>query len=263
VTDATDIHYDTRYCTECHEKIPGKGKDKFLKFGGDYHQLCRCHYRSAGRDLHPVDITPSKEMGSRIPAGFPLNDGKITCGTCHDIYIQCQENQKPFQKGQNFLRGGLFNQRTGLCYECHDRTKFRMYNPHRQLDNHGDMIQETCLYCHSEIPDVTRATNRDIRLIGNYEALCMRCHIKNNKDSLHDRHVRRRPTASILARMKQMEKELNIILPLNNDGDITCVTCHNPHEKGLIPNNRVGAIGAGERKRQRLPENVCIKCHNL
>jgi cytochrome c peroxidase len=63
--------------------------------------------------------------------------------------------------------------------------------------------------------------------------------------------------------MKQMEAELGIILPLNEDGKITCVTCHNPHEKGVISTERVGAKGAGEIHRHRLSGNMCIKCHQM
>ena len=259
---STDIHYNAKYCSECHTHTPERGKDKFLKFEGSFKQLCKCHYDAPGVYLHPVDIAPSEKIKAEIPSDFALREGKISCGTCHDIFIQCQVNQKLFQKDEKFLRRRQSKKRTDICFECHDRTKFNVYNPHKQLNTDGNLIQETCLYCHTIIPDVNTAKHEDAKLIGNNEALCMRCHKKNNKASLHDTHVRK-PSPKVLTRIRLMEKQFNIVLPLNADGMVTCVTCHNPHEKGVIPTKRPGAGGAGEDKRHRLSENICIKCHEM
>jgi cytochrome c peroxidase len=63
--------------------------------------------------------------------------------------------------------------------------------------------------------------------------------------------------------MKQMQAEFKIVLPLDQDGKVICVTCHNPHQKGLIPDQRAGATGAGAIHRHRLAGNMCIKCHPM
>jgi len=90
----------------------------------------------------------------------------------------------------------------------------------------------------------------------------VRCHNKTEKQTLHAKHLRR-PTPKVLARMKKIEVEFGIVLPLNEEGKITCPTCHNPHEKGVIPDYRAGAKGAGKQNRQRLSGNICIKCHQM
>ena len=87
----TEFHYTGKYCTECHEQIPKRGGERFLKFGGDYNLLCRCHLKTPDSYIHPTAIKPSDEKKTKIPSDLPLEDGKITCLTCHDLYLQCQE----------------------------------------------------------------------------------------------------------------------------------------------------------------------------
>jgi len=263
VTDSTNIHYNKNYCNECHKKIPQKNEKPFLKYEGDFKQLCRCHHGTSTNCSHPSDIEPSDEIKARIPDSFPLKNGKLSCSTCHDIFIQCQENLGIFQKGQMFLRVAPLKSRNSICFECHDKTKYIMYNPHKQLTEHGDIIEKKCLYCHVEIPDVKKVSYKDTKFLMNLESLCMRCHNKSERLSLHDRHIARQPSAAVYAQIKNLEKQFNITLPLTDDGKITCATCHNPHEKGLIPAERAGAKGASKKYRHRLPGNLCTKCHQM
>jgi cytochrome c peroxidase len=60
-----------------------------------------------------------------------------------------------------------------------------------------------------------------------------------------------------------METQHGILLPLSAEGNITCATCHNPHEKGVIPDRRLGARGASLTRRHRLQHDMCIKCHPM
>jgi hypothetical protein len=228
--------------------------------------LCRCHYSASNNYVHPVDRRPSRNMIDRIPAQFPLWEGQITCITCHDIFIQCEDRplDRAFLKDQKFLRGAPFETEADICFQCHNIESYRMYNPHLQLDAHKEIIKDKCLYCHSELPDEKQTNAKDARLIGNLQALCIRCHMKAPRQDFHAKHLRK-PTAEVLDRIKQLEQQDNIILPLSEDGMITCATCHNPHEKGVIPDVRAGAKGAGEKWRQRLADTntMCIKCHPL
>lgn len=263
LTDATDVHYTGKYCTACHEQAPQKG-DKYLKYQEDFKQLCRCHYKAVERDVHPVGMEPSKEIRARIPDNFPLQNGKIDCITCHDILAQCRDSTADdmFTRTKKFLRGAPYKKRTDFCFKCHNAIKFKKYNPHKHLDANGDVIGLTCLYCHKEIPDTKQAEFEDIKLIGNLDMLCDRCHNKIDEQSLHASHMRR-PSAKVFASIKQLENKFGIILPLNEEGKITCVTCHNPHEKGVIPSERAGARGADEKYRHRIPENICLQCHQM
>jgi len=100
-TKAAEYHYTGKYCTDCHEQIPQEGGNQFLKYGGDFNKLCKCHVEAPVNYIHPVGIAPSHEKKAKIPADFPLQEGKITCLTCHDIYWQCQKRRVD----KNSLRG--------------------------------------------------------------------------------------------------------------------------------------------------------------
>ncbi|MCK5139423.1 MAG: hypothetical protein KAQ85_06250 [Thermodesulfovibrionia bacterium] len=255
----TDLHYTGKFCKECHEKIPEKGKNKFLKYDGNFTQLCWCHGYEPGSYIHPVDVVPSEEKKSKIPENLPLKDGKIYCGTCHDIYMQCQDNPEMKQWNKRFLRGAPYSHRTDLCFYCHDEKKYKMLDPHDQLNANGDIIVEKCLYCHIEKPDEVHATFKDVKLVGNLEILCQRCHGERSHPA--GKNHLRKPSEMTLAVMKQEAEKFNIVLPLDYDGKITCSTCHNPHERGIIPAERAGAKGASERFRHRLPGSICLACH--
>ena len=264
VTEKTNVHYTGEYCMECHEKPPVKDKDKSLKFGGDFTQLCKCHGYEPGTYIHPVDIFPSKEKKPMIPDDLPLTEGKVSCITCHDIYMQCQDNPRFKVLNKRFLRGAPYVSRTDLCFRCHDERKYTMLDPHNQLTKDGKIIVEKCLYCHEEKPDELHATFKDIKLIGNLEVLCYRCHFKQSKLHPINANHFRRPTDNTLAIMKASEKKFNIILPLNYKGNITCPTCHNPHERGILPIGQANAKGASEKYRLRMAAEklqICIACH--
>jgi hypothetical protein len=59
------------------------------------------------------------------------------------------------------------------------------------------------------------------------------------------------------------EKSMNVIFPLIPRGRITCSTCHNPHQKEVMRNDR-SRSGAGEPKRLRMPSPmICRGCHSV
>ena len=128
----TDVHFSARYCKECHFEVPAKKGPKLLRYGGDFKRLCRCHYNTEKNYPHPVDLKPSQNLKSRIPPGLPLRDGKITCATCHDIFIQCSDRpaEKIFLKPDKFLRGAPYQVRTVFCSKGHDIKQYQKYNPH-------------------------------------------------------------------------------------------------------------------------------------
>ena len=260
----TDVHYDARYCLECHVEIPPQKGPKFLRYGGDFKILCRCHYNTEKNYPHPVDLEPSESLKRRIPHELPLQDGKVTCATCHQIFNQCHDKpqDKIFLKEDKFLRGAPYQNRTDICFKCHDINEYRKYNPHLQLDSKNQIIKARCLYCHSEVPDENRANYEDVKLVTNGESICLGCHMRMTENLWHTRHLRK-PPLDILKRIEELKDKYHIILPLDQDGKITCATCHNPHQKGVIPDKREGAKGAGEKHRFRLTDNMCIRCHPM
>jgi hypothetical protein len=260
VTIPTEFHYTGKYCTECHSQTPKKGGERFLKFGGDYNLLCRCHLKTPDSYIHPTDIKPSDQKKTKIPADLPLEQGKITCLTCHDIYLQCQE--RTFDK--NSLRGVPYRKATDFCFKCHDQKSYVQLDPHKQLNEKGEIVSETCLYCHTEILEEKKEPLEDPKLVGDLEVLCQRCHfhLARQMQSSEFSHMIR-PSAKTRATMKKMEKKLGILLPLDAEGKTTCATCHNPHEKGVISPESPAATGAGSHYKLRLPEPPCLACHDM
>lgn len=264
VTSKTDIHYTGKYCEECHEKTPLKNGDKLLKYNGDYTQLCKCHGYTPGTYIHPVDIVPSEEKKAKMPVEFTLVDNKISCPTCHDMYLQCQNNAENKMINRFFLRGAPYVSRTALCFRCHDEKKYTRLDPHNQLTKSGQIIVEKCLYCHTEKPDEKTSTFKEVKLIGRLESLCARCHFKQSQFHPINANHLRKPSDKILANIKESEKKLGIVLPLNYEGKVTCPTCHNPHERGVIPGEKASAQGASEKYRLRLAGQhlqICVACH--
>lgn len=255
----TNIHYTGKYCSECHEQTPVEGGNKYLKFGGDYKQVCRCHTGPHESPIHSVDVVPSPEKAEKIPNDFPLDNGKLTCRTCHDIYGQCRKRLF----GKNSLRGAPYEKRTDFCYKCHEETKYQKLDPHKQINDAGEVMIQKCLFCHEEKPEAAHATFKDVKLIGDIEVLCQRCHMIAGNHSGNFDHLGIVPSPERLKVMKGMEEKFDIILPLDENGKMTCITCHNPHDKGVIPSDRPGAKGAGSEFRHRLVENLCKECHQM
>ena len=251
-----EFHYTGKYCTQCHEKTPVKGGNKYLKYDGNYNLLCKCHLKTPDSYIHPTNVFPSEEKKTRIPADFPLEQGKLTCLTCHDIYRQCQRRLVD----KYSLRGAPYVRRTDFCFKCHNEKNYQKLNPHIQLGKNGDIRVKICLYCHTEKPDEIRAGFKDVKFYGDLTMLCQRCHMIRGNHSGNFNHLVK-PSAVVLANMKSMEKKFGIILPLDADGKLTCVTCHNPHQKGVIPPERAAAKGADSKFRHRLPGRMCTECH--
>lgn len=270
ITFDTNVHFTGHYCDECHSEIPEKGKEKHLKFGNDYTKTCRCHEYTQGTYIHPVYVKPSEDKKSRIPDTFPLVDGEISCITCHDIYLQCQDRVVLKLFNRRFLRGGPFLHRTDMCFNCHEKHEYEQLNPHDQIDAHGNLNEKKCLYCHTEKPDEKfgsfkgGAFGKEVKLIGRLEVLCIRCHPKNEKFHPINANHLQKPSPATLANIKESEKKYEVILPLNSEGEVTCVTCHNPHEKGVLPVKKASAKGASEKYRLRLSGmtgEICRACH--
>ncbi|WP_456387093.1 hypothetical protein [Desulfolithobacter sp.] len=238
----------------------------------DLTRTCRCHGYTPDTYTHPVGVTPGPDKKAKIPPHFPLTDGKITCNTCHDLRLQCRDDATLARVNPAFLRINPFLSRTAICFQCHDERKYRMLDPHNQLDKQGRIREDKCLYCHTRVPDVEygalrkrRPGDEEVSLMGNLDAICYRCHYKQTKMHPINANHLKKPTRKILRSMRRAERKFAIVMPLDSSGKITCITCHNPHEKGVIPSRRTASAGAGERARLRLPrvaDKICLACHS-
>jgi hypothetical protein len=149
-----------------------------------------------------------------------------------------------------------------VCFRCHQKNDYRICDPHTQLNKKGDIITEKCLYCHLEKPDEKVATfqiyRSEIKFSRKLEDLCLGCHSNKQYVLAHPLNANHllKPSAKMLSMMKKTEKQFGILFPLAFDGKIMCATCHNPHERGVIPDEREASGGAGEKDRIRLPGQV-------
>lgn len=262
--ETTDVHYRDGFCLECHTAIPAQGQGAMLKSDRNFEKICWCHYKvPPGQCSHPVGASLAPLSQSKIPPEYPLEDAKLTCITCHDLQPQCRqgEAEKAFSKGKMLLRGGPFPKRTDPCFVCHDAEAYRRRNAHKQLDAFRTIDEEKCLYCHVEKPDEKRATAANVRFVGPMTALCQRCHVIAGTHSGNVAHVGRKPSTEALVRISRMEDRQAVVLPLDEEGKLTCITCHNPHQRGVIPPYRRAAKGADERYRHRVPGKLCTECH--
>jgi hypothetical protein len=74
-------------------------------------------------------------------------------------------------------------------------------------------------------------------------------------------HFLATPSAKTLNNMNKAEEWFYVILPIVPRGRITCSTCHNPHQDGVIQHT-AAARGADAKSRLRLT-NICFACHDI
>ncbi len=281
---APNPHRDSGLCSLCHTSDAG-GRGA-LRFGGNVSQLCQsCHNgRQANREAHVVDIRPSPKLARRVRSDFPLAEGKLTCLSCHDMAQNCR-SQPPASSGHALLRGGRSPDPLQFCFRCHAPEDYRPFNPHDQIEA-GKPKMDTCLWCHVEAPAVDAPPREGVSsgLRAKAAALCRNCHVVAQSHPVAG-HMDAAPSAEMVRYMSAYEMKSKMRLPfgqlleiarassrtprsipLDETGRITCVSCHNPHEKGLLPGGNPRAVGADSKQaanhRLRIPQgSVCVACH--
>ena len=281
-------HDDSTLCTDCHTSAGG-GKTA-LRFDGNVTQLCRsCHDgKLADCEAHPSELIPSAEIVKRIPADLPLSDGMLTCLSCHDVVQRCRPEQTATGSNRNFLRGTQSpSGNLPFCFRCHIKENYQPFNVHDQLIA-NKLKTDACLWCHVNAPQVSPA----IQQSGSYAlrstsyGLCNSCHHIDLGHPANGAHINSTPLPDMLAYMYAYEiqsqmsvplkqlteyvramKKIPRSIPLDQNGSVTCYSCHNPHEQDLFPKSNPRAIGAEPKHavhhRLRTRENnICKACHD-
>ena len=283
---ARNPHGDPQSCSACHTSAVG-GRDA-LRFDGNVSQLCRsCHDgRRAAGEAHPVNLVPSAAISRRIPSDFPLEGGMLTCLSCHDVTWHCKPGGPTAAPGRDFLRGPRVSRPLAFCFRCHAREDYRPFNAHDQLEA-GKVKTDTCIWCHINIPDVSSHLQEGASYALRSESfgVCNNCHPVTKGHPTGDPHMYATPSADMMWHMSAYELQSQMHLPfkqllgyvqaarraprsipLDENGRITCYSCHNPHEKGLLPNWNLRSVGAEPRQatnhRLRAHEGIaCRACH--
>ena len=278
-------HGDPKQCASCHTSAAGRGD---LRFDGDVSQLCRsCHDgRLAGVEGHPADLAPSPAIAKRIPSDLPIEKGLLTCLSCHDVASRCKAGQTAALPNRNFLRGTQAGTPLSFCFRCHIQEKYRPFNAHDQLEA-GKVKTDICVWCHLSAPDVRSPPREDASyaLRSKSHAVCSNCHPVGKGHPTSGSHMYSTPSSEMMWYMSAYEMQFQMRLPfeqllkyvraakraprtipLDENGGITCYSCHNPHEKDLLPSWNLRSVGAESKhalsgRLRARGGNVCIVCH--
>lgn len=199
-------------------------------------------------DLHHV-VDVKLAEGMRPPAGFALKDGRLACQTCHGLKEMDRiAYDKVDKDAPNFLRGGPYPELQAFCYNCHAKKEHERPNVHLLFDEHKRIKEENCLYCHEVVHkerDEPKAKS-ELKLRLPAEKLCFGCHLKTPHLNAVE-HQDAKPKPEMKKHMEAKAREHKIILPLAEDGRVTCVSCHSPHPEGVMDkHNPAGAQVSGD-----------------
>lgn len=243
-------------CSTCHDGRPDIGNPKLEKPDNPSERCRDCHGYNKEGDHHPLSLISGPTGDTAlIDPSFKLYSGNMECLTCHHIHAG-----EDYGRGtRNFLVGGPYTDRREICFRCHTKEAYKDMDPHNDmLEKNGELKQSTCLVCHAEVPDPEVDRTRDVKFRATVAFLCWRCHPLMARDFM-GKHYLKRPSERRFAEMRWSEEDHNLILPLDSSGRVTCSTCHNPHQPGVMVDEKAKK-GAGTNKRLR-SDNMCIECH--
>ncbi len=190
---------------------------------------------------HPVGITLPQNM--QVPDDFPLGkQQELVCDTCHGVENLDQVPQaKVNTRVKNFLRSGPYDGSgktlLDFCGNCHEsrfkQKNMQRTNVHKMLDKQGKQIKKNCTYCHASVPDPVKDQDwRKLRFQISPEKLCYGCHLKTTHLNAVQHQVK--PSDKVLKQMQRSEQQKQLVLPLDKRGKMMCVTCHSPHQQGVL-----------------------------
>lgn len=187
---------------------------------------------------HVVDVKPSKLR--KIDKQLKLGDkGELVCSTCHGLKdIDKTPIEEVDLEAKNFLHDGPYKPLTDFCYRCHDKKANTRENIHILLDEKGEIKKKQCEYCHEEVPDrKKKLALKDLKLRLPMNTICYGCHLKAPHFNAVEHQVKPE-SKEMLEHLKKMRKKHDIYIPLSDQGEVMCISCHTPHQRGVIDINR-------------------------
>lgn len=241
-------------CGNCHSTDKPQSGSALFDPGIDPSSRCiNCHDYTLNH--HPVNFVPAASSNSLLP----LFEGEVRCLTCHEIHSGPNHEGSP-----KLLRGGPYADRREICFKCHIREQYAAIDPHEMLDGEGKFRnvngKPVCLFCHLKQPDPKVDWASSVKFRADVGFLCWRCH-PPMPGPFFDQHFLVTPSAETLRVMQETEERLIVIFPLGPRGRVTCSTCHNPHQKGVIIHDGP-AKGSDAIAKLRMP-SICFGCHRL
>ncbi len=120
---------------------------------------------------HPVGVMPSM----RVPDSMPLEDGRVTCLTCHDGTMASGHSDRR-AIGLDFLRGSEFAET--LCTQCHGASNSQVPHAGAAIKAHLtsstikagveqlDSESVSCMGCHDGTAASDAGSNHSKRITG-------------------------------------------------------------------------------------------------
>lgn len=232
-----------------------------------------------------MGLKPSAATARRMAPDFPLERGTLTCLSCHEVAPDCRGERTEKPSGHNLLRGPPAYDPLTFCSCCHAPEDYRPCNAHDQMEA-GKPKSDTCAWCHTGAPQTDarweEGGSYDLRAAS--DRLCRNCHRVAEGHPVVA-HLRAVPPPEMMWYMsaREMQSKMRLpfeqlleyvratkrmprSIPLDENGRITCYSCHNPHERGLLPEVHPRSVGADAKKaahhRVRVREGkLCVACH--
>ncbi len=204
-------------------------------------------------------------------AGFRLNTVEATCLECHgkrgatlEDYLQRMLPDVKIKKKMIVYFKGDPDFSCHICHhemcQSNSRKELKLRNPHIQLDEAGGIIEKTCLFCHTTLPDYKDPGLEKTVMRYDISYLCSLCHAMSSQkrgfgfgETMRDAMVRKK---------EHFEKKFDISLPLGPNNTVICASCHNPHQAGVILGK--GGYADEPGKHRLVTDNVwklCVVCH--
>ncbi len=261
---APNPHWTEDGCVVCHGPR-AEGSMRMDRATVD--EMClKCHDGMlASAEVHPMG-RPVTGPQTVLPAGWPANDNRLSCLTCHDVLPGCRTDARRPPTNPALLRGDLLGGLDRFCAKCHVATPHGLDTPHVMVTAGGTVDGHACRRCHDATLDPVKAALQkshtgEARLRSDEVTLCGSCHTRH-EDWFSPGHIGARPSEEILKNMAVSD------LPPGRDGTVVCSTCHNPHQRGLFAENSLlgrGARDANATTRTfalRLERgSICAACH--
>lgn len=286
-TRTINPHWKAESCAECHA---GSAENPRAIDPVAADALClKCHNgKAASSELHPIGRPIPQRMTS--PANWPMSTGRLGCLTCHNVKVACDRDAERTPNKRSMLR---LAQKDGdkipFCQACHSKEEFPRFNPHIMLAaDTKTPIEERCLSCHAEVPSTGSGKRTGKALLRSEELLlCRACHTKHD-DVFSPGHLGQRlkpdmlafmrarevvglavpPAKGLLAQLKS-EKASPTLMHPSASGQVTCTTCHNPHQAGVFPSTTpLGYRGMRVIDNSKVVSPVrgdqwCNHCHDI
>lgn len=258
-------HWTTEGCRACHSDPAPVAGAANLKVD-DAEALCESCHGTKGDAISCRHSSGIAVGGVQIAESLQpfVKEGEVVCSTCHDIVFQCEKPKAHFSlQNRGFLRDRTSHYSKEYCYKCHAEADYAKLNPH--LGTSGSPPKATCLLCHQSIPAANDTGSIDVAFNMQHDLndTCLGCHnvrphpkrmVLFLKEDNPDEWLHLvAPSEKVLARMRAVESEYGIVLPLNPiNGEIFCGTCHDQH----------GFESGAEQPEHRLRANpICQACH--